>query len=69
MSWTPRDVVAVILAVCVGAAYSVALIVATLDPERLTYAGTALLYTVGGALVGAVISYLSGRPRKGSDDE
>lgn len=67
MDW--RGVAVAILALCVGVAYAVALILALLHPDRLTLGSSALLYTMGGALVGGVIAYVGGRPKGGNDDE
>jgi hypothetical protein len=65
VTWTPRGAVALVLALCVGVGYAVAVVLVILDPVRLSSAGAALLYTTGGALVGAVITYLGGRPGTG----
>jgi hypothetical protein len=64
-----RGAVALILASCVGVAYAVALVVAVLNPDRLSAGGSALLYVMGGALVGGVITYLGGKSWDGERND
>jgi hypothetical protein len=67
--WSWHGAVALVLALAVGAGYAVALIVAVLHPEDLSGVATAMLYTLGGALVGGVVTWLGGVRRGGDDDE
>lgn len=57
--WTATGVVAVTLAVCVAGAWAVALVVVVTSHRPADDAITALLDTVGGALVAAVVAWLA----------
>jgi hypothetical protein len=56
--------VALVLAVLVGAGWAVALVLAVLHPDHLSYSGRLLLYTLGAALIGGLIGWLGTARRK-----
>lgn len=61
--WSWHGVVALVLAVCVGIGWAAAIIIAALNPYDADRATSFVLYTLGGTLVGAVATWLGGRPR------
>jgi hypothetical protein len=68
MPSAPGSAVALVLATSVGIAWAVAVVVAVLDPARLTFGGSVILYGLGGTLIGGVVGWLSHTSR-GHDDE
>jgi tetrahydromethanopterin S-methyltransferase subunit C len=53
--------VASILATFLGVGYVAALVLVILDPDRLAGPGAAILYILTGALIGALIAWLTRR--------
>jgi hypothetical protein len=50
-----------VLAVTVGVGWSVAMVLAVIEKDELSDRGALLLYVLGGALVGGVVTWLGGR--------
>jgi len=67
MRWSWRGAVALVIATCVAGGWAVALVVVALHPGDVDQRGAALLYTLGGTLVGGVIGWLSAH--RGDDDD
>lgn len=65
--WSARGWAAVILAVCVGVSYGMALITTALNNGPATPEGANLLNTLGGVLVGGVVGWLGGRASQDDD--
>lgn len=59
--WSWHGAVALVLAICVGVGWATALIIAAAQAEPIGQQGTALLSTIGGALVGGVVGWLGAR--------
>lgn len=69
MRWSWGGAVALVLAVAVGVGWAIALVVAVLDTDPLEHSAAALLYGLGGTIVGGVIGWLGRRGREGGDDD
>jgi hypothetical protein len=67
--WSWSGAVALVLATCVGVGWAVAVIVAVLEPGPVSSDGGPLLHTLGGALAGGVVAWLSGERRRHRDDD
>ena len=68
MRWSWHGAVALILALCVGVGWAVAIVVSALHPEDTNRPAAFVLYALGGALVGGVVTWLGGRDRHTDDD-
>ena len=63
MRWSGRDVVAVVLAVAIGLAVLLPLVIGALRGAPMSEAGAELLAVVEGAALGAIGTYLGGAGR------
>lgn len=64
--WSWSGAVALVLALSIGVGWVIGIVSALSDPDGLSPAGAALVYIIGGALVGGVVSWLG---KRGNDDD
>jgi hypothetical protein len=69
MRWSWRGAVALVLALALGIGWAWGFVITLEHPEELSTGGAALLYGLGGTLVGGVVGWLGGTVRRPGDEE